>query len=202
LEAEVKAAFADWAGRGVAGVRVARGRPQRDRGLDYFIATDPNAPLAASLCRVHAPDRGSPEERWRGEVMGDLWADILDQRLMRLAGEPEAHILQTRVYGDDWPDATLECAGVAPAKGHLPEALARASAELRRFEAEGPTQDELEAAVEELRAGYRGQIQDENTTASSERADGVMYAMLDGKPPVAGREALRVFNAITADVTP
>jgi zinc protease len=202
LEARVKAVFADWRGRGPAGVRAVRDRPQGNRGVDYFVDIDPHAPLAASICRVREPIAGGTEEKFRRGVLGDIWANILEERLTRLANTDAPTLLQARVYGDTWPDAAAECLSVVPTRGHMADAISQVAGEVRRLEAEAPTDTELEEAIEEIRAGYRGQIQDENTKASTDRADEMMYLLLDGRTPQPAREGMRAFSQIVADLTP
>ncbi|WP_293898625.1 insulinase family protein [Phenylobacterium sp.] len=203
LEARVKVAFSGWTGRGPAGVRAPRLPPQGARAADYFVRIDPHAPLGASVCRIHAPAQtAAAEAALRQSTLSELWDAVLEQRLKPLADRPSPAILQTRVYGDVAPDAATECVGLVPAKGRTEEALSLVGAELRRFERDGPSDAELEGAIEETRAGLRGGIADDVTQADNDRADALMYAMLDGKPLLHGREAMRAFNQVVADLAP
>ncbi|HEX7943990.1 MAG TPA: pitrilysin family protein, partial [Phenylobacterium sp.] len=203
LEARVKAAFSSWTGRGAAGQRAPRTGPQGLRSEEYFVRVDPNAPLAISVCQVHGPPpSGPPEAVLRDSTLADLWDNVLEQRLKPLADRPAPAVLQARVSGDVAEDAATECIGLVPTKGKADEAISQAGAEVRRFLRDGPTDTELEGAIEEMRAGLRGGIADDATQAAPDRADRLMYAMLDGRPLVTGREAMRAFNQVVADLTP
>ncbi len=203
LEARVKAAFSNWTGRGPAGQRAPRTGPQGLRSEEYFVRIDPNAPLAISVCEIHgpAPD-GPPAAVLRASTLADLWDNVLEQRLKPLADRPAPAVLQASGSGDVAEDAASECIGLVPAKGKADEAIAQAGAEVRRFQRDGPTDAELEGAIEEMRAGLRGGIADDATQAAPDRADRLMYAMLDGRPLVQGREAMRAFNQVVAELTP
>lgn len=203
LEARVKQAFSTWTGRGPAGQRAARVAPQGARGEEYFVRVDPHAPLAISVCQVHAPPpRGPAEEVLGHTTLADLWDNVLQERLKPLVDRPAPAVLQVQVFSDVAQDAAIECVSLVPAKGKVDEAISLAGSELRRFARDGPSERELEGALEEMRAGLRGGIAEDATQGASDRADRLMYALLDDKPLVPGREAMRAFNQVVATLTP
>jgi zinc protease len=203
LETRVRAVFGAWSGRGAAGVRAPRIGPKPGRADDLFLRADPQAPLAASICRLHERQPDEPSEpAARRAALALLWQNVLEQRLKTLAARPAPAVLETEAYDDDALDAGQVCIGVVPAKGRMEEALSLVGAEVARFEREAPAETEMEAAMEETRAGLRGGIADDATQAAPERADGLMYDLLAHRSLARGREAMRDFNRIVASLTP
>ncbi|MCR5880059.1 pitrilysin family protein [Phenylobacterium sp. J367] len=199
LEALVRTTFADWQGRGPAGVRIAREGPKGERGLDYLFDVDPQAPYAASACRLQAarPAPGSADA-FRASATEILWMNVLNARLAARRGPA---ILFSNTSADGLVDLRRICVQVTPVPGRLAEALAIVKSEVARFERDGPTDAELDAAIAEVRSGYRGLIAEEPTVRAPARADTLMRELLEGLPSPAAREGMRAFNQLVEGVT-
>lgn len=199
LEALVREAFGDWRGRGAAGVRAPRQGSLDVRGPEYLFDVHSHAPFAASACRVQPPrpGRGTPAAL-RDELAQALWMTVLDARLAARQGRD---VLSALTTGETRPDARVVCVEVSPSAGRMGEAIAAVTAELTRFQQEGPTEAEMEAAVGQLRASHRGAVTQEATLRPEERADALMGQLLDGPPGPSAREAMRVFNLMAEELT-
>lgn len=203
LEQKIAQAFRDWNPAGPAGVRAPRQGPARDRGEDVLVLADPQAPLAASICRLRPPMPPEPAEAaYRQATLGDLWRSVLGERLKALTDLAEPAVLEARTYVAGTEDASGDCVEFTPAQGRLDEALAQVGAVIRRFQSDGPDEAELEAAIEEARAGFRGGVADDVTEGAADRADRLMYDLLDRRALLSGREAMRRFDRAVAALAP
>ena len=72
---------------------------------------------------------------------------------------------------------------------------------MRRFERDGPTQQELDEAVERLRAPLRGAVEQADARSSPTVAAEIASADFEGRSFAHPVEALRAFNMAVAGVT-
>jgi zinc protease len=202
LEQKVKAVFGDWAPRGPAGVRAPRAPPTAPRGAEALVLSEGKLPAIAGVCRIAAPDAGgSPDERLHALLLRGLWEAILQQRINVLRSRKDAPFLEATISDDTRPDGLKSCVGIIPLPGQEVRAVGMIEAEIRRFAAEGPTEDETDAGLEQVRASVRGSIVG-NADASHDRATKVLDRTLDGMPQLAPREGLRAFDVLMEDTAP
>jgi len=202
LEQKVKATFGDWAARGPAGARAPRGPPSGARGAETQVLTDASLPAIAGLCRVTGPDpEGSADARLRRLLLRGLWEAILQRRIEVMKSRRDAPFLAATVTDELRPDSLKACVGIIPNPGQEVRAVAMIEAELRRFAADGPTEEETDAGLEQVRASVRGAIAG-GAHASHDRAVEVFERVIDGLPQLAPREGLRAFDVLMEDTTP
>jgi zinc protease len=205
LQRAVEEAFGGWRGRGDAGTRWRP--PERPvRSLEAFTRSEPSLPATLSACRTPPPpaDRGPSLERLRREALGELWASILGTRLAQLGARPGSPLLQAGAFSaGNIPDTGLACLIAAPTADNWREALAATQAELRRFAAHGPTQREVETALDRLRSRLGGAAYQSGTRVSPALADQIAGAEMEGRVfqhPMAALRSLEVAIAgVTAD---
>ncbi|HZZ33457.1 MAG TPA: pitrilysin family protein [Phenylobacterium sp.] len=202
LEQKVKAVFGDWAPRGPAGERAPRAPPVAIRGAEALVLSEGNLPAIAGICQVAAPEAGgSPDQRLHALLLRGLWEAILQQRINVLKSRKDAPFLEATISDDARPDSLKSCVGIIPMPGEEVRAVGMIEAEIRRFGAEGPTEDETDAGLEQVRASVRGSIAG-NADASRDRATKVLDRTLDGMPQLAPREGLRAFDVLMEDTRP
>lgn len=204
VRAQIEAAFGDWRSIGRAPQRTAYDQPDPKRELDVFTRADASGLTSADICRLTAAsvsrqDYGDA----RRNALNLLWRSIFDQRLAQLRKTPAAQMLGGQV--DLWTDdRTLQaaCISIKPTNDAWAPALASAQAELLRFQAAGPTELEVETAIERVRARFRGAISDAAARSTSDLADRIVTAMLEGQRLVEPRQDLRAFDLAVEDISP
>lgn len=205
LEALAKQAFGDWAGRGSAAVAPTPPATLPQRGLDAMTEASQAFPSAVSACRF-SPKRApaaTPLAELRRETYGKLWAAILEKRFAHLSATGPSPLLGASVItGQRMPDARATCFIAVSAQGRWKEALLAEQGELRRFERDGPTQRELDDAVEALQAPLRGALAQADSRSSAGLADDLVGAELSGRAFPHPEEALRAFELAVAGVSP
>jgi zinc protease len=206
LEAQVVAAFSSWADTGPAPARASRGAIDEHRGLDVLTLAAPSQIAQVEVCRVrNAPSLQNDEfAEFQARTRQALWAEILQVRLNRLAEAPSTGIANAQVIAEG-PEATSAisaCVVAAPTGRDWRPALSIVEAEIGRFAAAGPTDDELEAATKGQRARYRGAVMAAPTRPSELLAAQILETELGGRTTASPREAMRAFDAAVADLTP
>ncbi|WP_205598419.1 M16 family metallopeptidase, partial [Caulobacter sp. 17J65-9] len=204
MEAEVKAAFESWKGKGPAPVRAPIPPFASKRGVDALAISETHLPTAVSVCRMRASDPQDMDEmaRLRRQTSSDLWRSILDKRLLTLRQRPETAVAGAASGVDDRRDAWAACVEATAVGDDWKTALGSLETELRRFAADGPTEREVESAIEEIRSRHRGSVSEAPTRSSYGLAGDILGAELDGDTFVTPREAMRVFNLAVEGVTP
>lgn len=202
LEQKVKAVFGDWSPRGPAGVRAPWPAPSASRGAEALVLSEGKLPAIAGICRVAPPYApGSADRRLHTLLLRGLWEAILQQRINVLKSRKDAPFLEATISDDTRPDSLKTCVGIIPLPGQEVRAVGMIEAEIRRFAAEGPTEDETDAGLEQVRASVRASIGGSVDT-SRERTSKVMDRILDGMPQLAPREGLRAFDVLMEDTRP
>jgi zinc protease len=202
LEQKVRATFADWTSRGPAGVRAPRTPPTGSRGLELQVETNPGLPAVSGICRVTPPDPdGAPDARLRALLLRGLWEAILQQRIAVVRSRRDAPFQEATISDEIRPDSVKICVGIVPVPGQEVRAIALIDAEIRRFETEGPTEQETDAGLEQVRASVRGAIGG-GQHASPDRATDVLERAVDQMPQLAPREGLKAFDVLMEDTGP
>ena len=202
LEQKVRATFGDWTPRGPAGVRAPRTPSAARRGLEVQAETNPGLPAVAGICRVTPPDPdATPDARLHALLLRGLWEAILQKRINVVKSRRDTPFVEATISDEARPDSLKTCVGIIPNPGQEARAIALVQAELRRFAAEGPSEDETDAGLEQVRAGVRGAIGGE-VHASQDRASQVLERTIEGLPQLAPREGLRTFDVLMEDTGP
>jgi zinc protease len=202
LEQKVKATFGDWAPKGVAPTRAPRNPPTAPRGAEALVLSDAGLPSIAGLCRVAAPEADAPvEERLHALLLRGLWEAILQRRIETLRSRKDAPFIAATISDESRPDSQKTCIGIIPEPGQEARAVGMIQAEVRRFEAEGPTEDETDAGLEQVRASVRQAI---GVAAhdSRSRATDLLNRVVDRLPQFSPREGLRAFDVLMEDTRP
>ncbi|WP_372786901.1 insulinase family protein [Phenylobacterium sp.] len=201
LEQQVRATFGDWAPQGSAGVRPPR-TPPPPRGPDVQMQTDPRIAAVARICRIAAPDpQGDEVFRLRSLLMRGLWQAALQQRLDVFRSRADAPFQEVSISDELRPDALKTCVAVTPIKGHEAAAIATVAGEIRGFGGQGPTEDEVDVAVEKIRASIRNGI-GKPARPSADRAGDILDRALDGMPQLTPRSGLKALDTLMDDVGP
>lgn len=203
LERALTAAFESWKPRGPAGERAAPAT-QAARALDAISLSGPALPAGLSACRLSEPDldRSGTIERMRRALYSELWTAILNKRYGHLASAANSPLLGAgATVNREIPDSMIACMVVAPADGRWKEALAAAQSEFRRFAESGPTQQEVDTVIENMRSALRAQTRNVGTRSSSTLADQIVGAEFDGRVFQDPNEAMRTYNIAMAGVT-
>ncbi|MFI4965992.1 MAG: M16 family metallopeptidase [Caulobacterales bacterium] len=201
LEQKVKATFGDWAPRGPAGVRASRSPPTGKRGAEALVLTDTRLPGIAGLCRIAAPDPdASADARLHTLLLRGLWEAILQARLNVVRSRRDAPFVEATISDESRPDSLKTCVGIIPAEGQEVRAVGMIDAEIRRFAAQGPTEEEMDAGLDQVRASVRGAIA--GAHVSSDRATALLQRALERLPQLAPREGLRAFDVLMEDTRP
>jgi hypothetical protein len=113
----------------------------------------------------------------------------------------DAPFVEATITDETRPDSLKTCVGIVPTPGQEIRAIGIIQTELRRFAAEGPTEEETDAGLDQVRAGVRGAIGG-TAHASSDRASQVLDRVVDRMPQLAPREGLRAFDVLMEDTGP
>ena len=203
LERALTEAFESWSARGPAGVLPAPAA-QAGHALDALSLAGPALPTGLSACRLSGPDldRSPTIDRMRRHLYSELWPAILNKRFAHLASAGNSPMLGAgATVNRDIPDSMIACLVVAPAEGRWQPALAAAQAEFRRFAEAGPTQQEVDTVIENMRSAYRAQTRNIGTRSSSTLADQIVGAEFDGRVFQDPVEAMRTFDIAMAGIT-
>ncbi|MGZ8998301.1 MAG: M16 family metallopeptidase, partial [Allosphingosinicella sp.] len=203
LERALTEAFESWNARGPAAARPTPAA-QASRALDAISLSGPALPSGLSACRLSEPDldRSATIERMRRALYSELWTAILNKRYGRLASAGNSPLLGAgATVNREIPDSMIACMVVAPADGRWREALATAQGEFRRFAESGPTQQEVDTVIENMRSALRAQTRNIGTRSSSALADQIVGAEFDDRIFQDPIQAMRTYDIAMAGVT-
>ncbi|MGI9168991.1 MAG: M16 family metallopeptidase, partial [Caulobacteraceae bacterium] len=204
LGAKVKAAFGSWRRYGPPPVRAPRIPPDPGRGLDAFSVDQPAMVDAMGACRLVPPDPRSPDDlaRVRRMALGEIWRAILNQRLAPLRLDAANRLIGASVEAEDnGGDLRSVCLNVIPASGGWRPPLRAAQRELQRFRDSGPTEREVDAAMDSVRSHLRGAISEAPNRTAAELADALAEAQLRGGVVAEPRQALRAYDLAVENLT-
>jgi len=204
METWIRTAFSTWTAEGPPPVRAVRGAPDVRRGLDAMSLEDARLDDRLRICRLQPAeplDRDDAEHR-RRVALRNLWLDILDQRLLTRADRDGE-----MVDGMAWTEAEDRdlrrvCLQAAPNPGGWEPALIALQSELRRLRRDGPTEAEMEAALERARADLRGGVSTVETQPTTDLADEIVQSLLDRTPFADPRVLMSAYGRAVEDLTP
>jgi zinc protease len=203
LETEIAEVFGDWRPAGEAGQPPALAGPNLQRGPDALLLARPAVSPSIAICRLAppTPKRGRGMAAARRQALREVWAEALHGRLTRLAvAEPTITLADPEIVSS--PDATKVCVSAMLAGEDWERQLAALQGEIRSFSERDVTEDELGAAIQNVRSGLLGYVQAGLAPTSSAFASGLAYSLLGGEIVMEPREAMRVFNQAIAGLDP
>ena len=204
LEAMVREAFADWRAVGPAPRRAPLSPPDLKRPRDAFTVSDANLPTAISACRLRpgAAPTLTTVSQLRDSLQTQIWLAILNQRLALRVADADSHLLGAAMIVGDGRDLTTTCLITLPTTEAWEPSLQTTQAELRLFAEHGPTELEVERAVEQSRARLRGAISEAGSRLSPDLANGLVTRALDNQTTATPADTLYAFDAAVEDLTP
>ncbi len=204
LEQRVKAAFTSWNPPGAPSAHQPLSPVNVARGLDVMVRQEPSLPTTLSTCRVLDPGPTGADDvaRSRREIISDIWRLVLQRRLTALQSKTPPPFLGAVALSDDSSrDSSLTCVVSVAIGADWRPALKVTQAEMRRFIGQGPTEIELELALEEIRSVLRGGIGITASRSSPALAQGIMEKELVGDVFPSPREALRDYDLAVDDLS-
>nr|WP_272886829.1 pitrilysin family protein [Phenylobacterium aquaticum] len=204
MEGWIKGAFETWKTAGPLPARASRAAPDPRRGVDALTLPDAGLSDRLDVCRLRpgGPVGALSLADRRAADLQDLWVTILNARLAARADhDPTLLDGQASIYGAA-RDAAATCLEIAPKGQAWAGALAAAEAEFRRLRQDGPTETELEAALEVRRATLRGGISVVSTETANDLADEILQTLLTRAVFVEPRQLLRAYGVEMENVTP
>jgi zinc protease len=204
LQHMAEQAFSTWKSRGEPGMRPPPPARLGARGIDAMTISGPALPSALGACRLEAKAGDTPVlEQRRREAYSQLWTQIIDNRFKHAVAETNSPLIAAlALVSEALSDLDASCLVAVPTGDKWREALQLSQSELRRFGKDGPTQQELDEALEQLRAPLRGAATIAGTRKSAATAQEIVAALIKGRPFSAPDESLRVFELAVAGVTP
>ena len=204
VEGEIKSAFGDWQGKGVAPPPTDQGRV-RARGAQQHIEVAPGAPPLAQLNWVDDFD-ASPDTltRERQIVADNLASNILNTRLARLSEAADAPFINASVgRGPLFHSATVTGLSLLPKPGQTEAAMAAVLFEARRLARYGVSQEELARAI----AASRDVVARNASGAKSRDIAGIAAEILSGfqyhrvvtTPDQTALDVTKIFAALSVE---
>jgi zinc protease len=205
MEADVRRSFGSWTASGPAPQHRPYGSIDADRGLDVFSTINGADIPRLDVCRLGPPDPKPLGDYadLRKSALAAIWRETLNQRLAQLRLAPDNHIIGARFVAPDRPrDHREVCLSIVTTDAAWAPGLAAAHDELRRFQTSGPTDLEVDQAIDAVRAKVRGEIDDAPNRTASTLADAILTAMADGQPFPDLRQRLRGYDLAVESVAP
>ncbi len=205
LERRVRDSFSSWRGKGPAPARAPRGAPDPSRRMEVLVRSEPSLPTFLMACQVArgAPPAPMTVTSLSEQLKHELWQAVLNERLVALASaERPAFLAGVATWDDSNRESAQTCLMSVPLQDDWAGALTALSTEARRFIAHGPTQDELNRAIESKRSLLRGAAGGQGTRQSSDLAGSVMAAQSEGSVSADPDEYARVYERAVAGFTP
>jgi len=153
IKALLETSFGSWHGDGDKPKRAPAPTALPPRAAEALTIASAAMPQMVAACRMAPLDiDGKPSmERLRRESLSGLWTQILNARLGHRANSPGSGLLGAgAVVERENPDSKAACVIGVPVEGKWQDALASVEAEMRRLAKDGPTEKEVEVAVEQL----------------------------------------------------
>ncbi len=205
MEADLKRAFGSWTATGPTPTHAPYGALETTRGPDFFTRSDGSGVPTVEICNERPADSHPPQDygALRTWALAAIWRETIDRRLAQLRLVPETHILAAGFGApDDSRDHREACLSIATTDSVWAPGLAAGQAELRRFQTSGPTDLEVEQAIDVVRGGVRGDIAAVPNRTASTAADAILDRLLDGEAIPDPLQRLRGYDLAVEDITP
>lgn len=204
LERRVTETFSSWRPRGPAPVRAPRGTPAQGRPMQVLVREEPSLATFLMACKVGPTEGPKPATiaRLRGELEHELWQAVLNERFTALAsGENPPFLAGFSSWDDSNRESAQTCLMAVPLQDDWNGALQALSDELRRFIAHGPTDEELDRAIEAKRSLLRGAAGGQNTRPTPELSNLILARAADDGVNPSPDEAARIYERAVAGIT-
>jgi zinc protease len=178
VEAQIKARFADWAGKGPAGADPVAA-PSRDGGLQVRAFVQPGAPSSVSLAWM-TPYRAGPRSQAaeRERLLARLAIGVLNHRLAEGGGPVDGYLIAEAAHERPAPLADITVLTIDCAPGQWRSALAATEKIRRQALVYGVRQDEVDREAAEALHQWQRAAADTDTRSASAIA-GAMLAAVD-----------------------
>ena len=210
LEARIRETFSDWTAAGPAPTRAVLTSADFERPLDVAVRADPTLGSTVSACRLQPWVSRGPDTRARRRenILRSLWTAAINRRFHRIAQTPNAPFSRASLGRSAWTgEADAYCLSLTPNaaedwRGGLDAALT----ELRRLEAHGVTQSELDRAIAAQRAANASAIASAEDRFSTALVNDLLAAQplhrLDPNGFVHPRDTPAIYDPIAETITP
>jgi zinc protease len=205
IEKRIEQVFGGWTAVGPPPARPAFGLVDETRGEAVFEQASPDLPTRIQVCRLRGggPEPADDVARLRGRVLSQLANRILDQRLDDVSHGDKPPYLSADLTRDfDARELRETCLRILPLDEAWAPAVRAAQTELRRFAAHGPTEDELDQQIAELRSIFRGEADQAQTRGTIGLAGDLTETVLDHDLITTPSEDFWAFDAAVETITP
>jgi zinc protease len=201
----IRQAFGSWRGQGASTPRRPFGAADAHRAEDVKTLEGKTLASRVRICRAGPADPPSKDDmaRMKRESARSAWRSVMGQRLSAVVNSAKPAFLSSSIEsGDDVKEIRSTCLEAAFGGDDWAPALSALQTELRRFDAYGPSQAELDAAEDETRATYRGALMETRTRRSADLAAGLAEDALNGDVTTTPAEAFRDYDTAIEAMTP
>ena len=181
IEAQVKAKFADWRGKGAAGAPLPRGTVDLKRPAAFGSFVDPAMTNTANLAiaRPFEDPADTIAERNR-KIVQSMIVAMFNRRLERLASAPGSVLLGGAMALDDLDDAALTTGVSLAAKdGEWKSALGAVEQEVRRAKLHGFTAPELKEVMTNFMTAFETAAAQADTRRNPALADAIVATVTE-----------------------
>ena len=205
LQERIRQAFSSWRGQGDRTPRRPFAAADPHRAEDILTLEGKTVASRVRICRAGPADPPSKDDmaRLKLESVREIWRSVLGQRLNAVVNGPSPPLLSAQVEaGDNVKEVRSTCLDSTVGGDDWAPALRALQLELRRFEAYGPSQTELDDAVDDSRSTLRGAVLQGKTRRSGDLAGAIAEAALKGEAVTTPAEAFREYDTAVEALTP
>ncbi len=202
VEAQIKARFSDWKGKGATPPLVALGEV-KPRGSQVRLFTRPGVTPSVQVVWVGGyDDTADTFAHERSELVRELGLSVLSRRLSTIAqGERPPFIAAGASYSPFVHSAELASIGVTTAPDRWREGLVATLLEQRRIERFGVTQAELDREIAEARTALVNAAAGAATRRTPELADAIVRSASDATVFTSAAQDLAEFDQAVKTLT-
>lgn len=203
MEKKVKAKFADWKGKGTAGMPMNRGKLNPDRPFSVGSFSDPALSTEVELAIFKPYERkdDSIAER-KQELLQGLASGIMGTRFQKLSLATDTKIRGGSVEIGSFFDAFKQSSLSVNANGEdWQSALAIGEQELRKALTYGFTQAEIDEQLANFEAGARNEAQQADTRNNSALVSGIVSTLNSKSIFTTPQTRLEIFQKLKGEFT-
>lgn len=203
LRQQIESTFGTWTANGPKPAPPSPGTVAAERAEEVMTRSEPRLPTTIYVCKVgpNEPYKVDTVAAVRQRLLTSLWVEIADRRLGAIAGGPSPPFVSAQVFSStDLRAARNTCLLIIPQLGQWQQALRAAWLEIRRMSEGGISQEEIDAAIENQRANFRGAMHVAQTSASAGIATEIAGRALNHEVYASPPEAFRVFDVAAESV--
>lgn len=199
--ARLEAVFGDWAGAGARPAMAAMPSPEPPEAVSALVIPPSRLPAQSRACR-NTPYDPAAEDDPLYELRRRVLTDIVDRRLGRAAARSPGIYALAFDGPAFYETRQVTCLVATHRAGQGPAALTLGQSVLRTLAAEGPRQDEVDAAIARQRAEARGDLTSLASVSPAQLADALAYGMVFGRPFLHPRQTMRQISRLAGQVRP